>query len=401
MNYDKNTDFEDFTGGFTGGFSAGTGNSTEDFGTSPHWSDYSPEDHTRAKKKFSRFFLSLFVYLIVANVVAIAIQVGSILLLGAEEAAKLSAGPYFVWIVQVLSMYVIAFPAFYLINHGMKSVIRTKGKMKITDLLVTFLIAEGLMVVGSIVSNILTSVFTMFFGYELNNNTSDIIMSSPIWLIILVAVIIGPIVEELMFRKLLMDKLGAYGDRICIIVSAVSFGIFHGNLFQVFYAAMLGALLAYVYSKTGNVIYTIILHIAINFFGSVLPMLIMEPAERLLELSEQVTSGAEVDYAEYLRLTMIVGSYSMVQYGLAIAGIVLLISKLRNRQLFVSDRCEVLIPKERRASVIVGNVGAILFLVIIGLTFITSLMPDLSAIVPEGSGEAILKGLRLLIGGNE
>lgn len=52
--------------------------------------------------------------------------------------------------------------------------------------------------------------------------------------------IIGPIFEEILFRKILIDKTIKYGARISIIISALLFGLFHGNVNQFFYAFLMG-----------------------------------------------------------------------------------------------------------------------------------------------------------------
>ena len=332
------------------------------FGT-PRWNDFSIDDENRARKRFSRFFLGIAIFIIVANLIGIAIQLGTILIFGKEKAAEIINGEYFIWIAQVISMYLIAFPIFYLIVRSMRNTVRAKSKMRFKEFIEFFLIAEGLMTVGALIGNTLSSLYSGLFGYEISNTVNELIMTSPLWVIIPIAVIIGPIIEELMFRKLLMDKLGMYGDRVAIIVSAISFGVFYGNVFQVFYAAMLGALLAYVYSKTGNLLYSIAIHITVNLFGSVLPLIFIEPTEKFMEIYEQMLAGAEVNMSEFYSLYALVGIYAFIQYGMAIAGIVLLMKKYKSRQIFVSDRCEILIPKEKRTSVIIKNAGAITFII--------------------------------------
>ena len=366
----------------------------------PRWNDFSIDDEIRAKKRFSRFFLAIFIYLIIANASAVIIQLLLTLALGAEAASKLFSSYFFVWGSQMVCMYLLALPAFYLIVRGMRKTIRSKSKLSASEFLIYFLIGQGLMTIGSFIATILTNFYSSIFNYELSNTVSDMISDSPIWMITLVAVIIGPIVEEFIFRKLLMDKLGMYGDRIAIIVSAVAFGLFHGNLFQLFYAGLFGALLAYVYSKTGNLLYPIVLHMLTNLFGSVIALPFVKFSEELLVMSEAVLEGAEVDMLRYSRLTIAVGAYSLVQYGLAIAGIVTLIRYIRRRRFFVSDRCEVLIPKEKRISIIIGNVGAILLMIMIGLTMVLSLLPQIPVVdipaeqtTPGISGDALLSML--------
>ena len=57
---------------------------------------------------------------------------------------------------------------------------------------------------------------------------------------------------------------------------------------------------------------------------------------------------------------------------MVVAGVVLFFKN--RKRIFVSDRCEVCIPKERRGNVIFGNAGVILFLTVAGLLMIVSLL---------------------------
>ena len=88
--------------------------------------------------------------------------------------------------------------------------------------------------------------------------------------------------------------------------------------------------------------------------------------------------------------------------GMAIAGIVLLINRYKQRKIFVSDRCEILIPKEKRSSVIVKNFGVIFFIVIVAATFIIGLLPDFSEItngLPDADGDTVMSGIAALLKG--
>ena len=71
------------------------------------------------------------------------------------------------------------------------------------------------------------------------------------------------------FRKLLIDRTIKYGAGISILISALMFGLYHANLNQLIYSLLVGGFFAAVYVKTGNVIYTILLHMAANFTGSI------------------------------------------------------------------------------------------------------------------------------------
>jgi len=86
-------------------------------------------------------------------------------------------------------------------------------------------------------------------------------------------VVLAPVFEELVFRKVLVDRVLPLGEWPAILFSGIAFGLFHGNLTQFFYAALLGMILAYVYVRTGNVLYTMGIHACINCLGGVLPLL--------------------------------------------------------------------------------------------------------------------------------
>ena len=91
------------------------------------------------------------------------------------------------------------------------------------------------------------------------------------------AVLIGPVLEELAFRKVLLDRLSCYSKKYTIILSGVMFGLFHTNLFQFFYACLIGIVFAYIYTITGKIRYTIILHMSVNFLHGIVPMMIYSP----------------------------------------------------------------------------------------------------------------------------
>lgn len=82
--------------------------------------------------------------------------------------------------------------------------------------------------------------------------------------------IVGPFMEELMFRDFLLKRARIFGDRTAVVYTALMFGLMHGNLAQFLYATVIGLILGYVAVKTNSIRYTVLLHIVINTFGSVI-----------------------------------------------------------------------------------------------------------------------------------
>ena len=90
---------------------------------------------------------------------------------------------------------------------------------------------------------------------------------------VLMVVLIAPVVEELVFRKLMLDRIRNYGEKTAIVFSALCFGLFHGNLTQFLYAFTVGLFLGYVYCKTGKVRITMVMHGLLNLISTSLMLL--------------------------------------------------------------------------------------------------------------------------------
>lgn len=87
--------------------------------------------------------------------------------------------------------------------------------------------------------------------------------------------VLGPVSEELVFRGGVMRPLLRKGVRpwVAIGVSAVLFGLLHGNLAQGFFAMLLGVLFGILYYRTGSLLLSSLCHI-INNSVSVALMLV-------------------------------------------------------------------------------------------------------------------------------
>ncbi|MBO5488438.1 MAG: CPBP family intramembrane metalloprotease [Eubacterium sp.] len=89
--------------------------------------------------------------------------------------------------------------------------------------------------------------------------------TAPAWLMILAVCIVGPIAEEVMFRGMIYGCIRrSFGMWPAAIISAVLFGVYHMNLVQGIYAAVLGVVLALVYEKTQTIYGSIIFHVVFN-----------------------------------------------------------------------------------------------------------------------------------------
>ncbi len=178
-------------------------------------------------------------------------------------------------------------------------------EMNITKLIGFLCVCVFLMILGSLVGNYATKLVCLITGKNQANIVSDIVKSMKPLEIFILAVIMGPIFEELVFRKLLIDKLARYGTVLACVVSALVFGLYHGNFEQFFYAFFVGIILSYVYCVYGKIIYPIVLHIVLNAVGSFIPLTI-----GLGETSE-ITSSQTIYMYLYI-LSFLTGGFILV-----------------------------------------------------------------------------------------
>lgn len=293
-------------------------------------------DLSSEKKVFSRIGLSFFLLVVITVVFQLAI--GSVT---GQYAPHLVDEAWFIWTVSLVPLYLFAFPVFWLIIRKVPSVRIAPYHMSVGRFVLTAMMCIALMYIGNIIGTVLSALMAPDLESMMNPVQEIILGSNLVWNF-LFAVLIAPIGEEFLFRKLLIDKTARYGEGTAVLLSGLFFALFHGNFYQVFYAFLLGLMFGYIYVKTGKLRYPIILHMLINFLGA-----IIGPA--ILALND----GS-------MQNVMLIGLYGLVIIGLAIAGFVLLIVK---RKSFVMYPGECVIPKEKRFSVVGLNAGTMLFII--------------------------------------
>ena len=111
------------------------------------------------------------------------------------------------------------------------------------------------------------------------SNPVDQMLEYPLVCNLLLMCVAAPVCEEIMFRRLILDRLRPYGDAFAVVASALAFGLMHGNLSQFLYAFTLGCVFGYVALGTGRIWYTILLHALINSISALLLPLAQQRGE--------------------------------------------------------------------------------------------------------------------------
>ena len=87
-------------------------------------------------------------------------------------------------------------------------------------------------------------------------------------LLFLWAVVLAPALEELLFRGILLRRVERAAGRMpAVLISALLFGLYHGNLSQGITAAAAGLALGYAYVRTDALLVSVVMHAAANVAG--------------------------------------------------------------------------------------------------------------------------------------
>lgn len=84
--------------------------------------------------------------------------------------------------------------------------------------------------------------------------------------------VIPPIVEELLFRGMILGALRKYGDTFAVVGSALLFGMYHGNFVQMVFAFIAGLVMAQAVIRTGSLWTSIIIHFFNNSISIAMEM---------------------------------------------------------------------------------------------------------------------------------
>ena len=277
---------------------------------------------TAARRRLSRIGFAFFVFFATALLLQFFL-VSAVSVLRPEWIEA----PIFIWLQSIAPMYCVAFPLFYLILRPLPCGEADGRPMRLSDLTVLFFIAFSVMYITNLIGTAINFLTDAIFGTSSSAGATELITASPLYLTVIFAVFIGPIVEEAIFRGILLRRLLPFGDGFAILVSALLFGLFHGNFAQFFYAFAIGLIFGLIACRTGRLRYTVILHTALNFVGSI-------PSTILLRRTEELGIGS-MDEAALLenpeaRLVLILTAvYSLLLLAAVAVGLYLLARYLK------------------------------------------------------------------------
>lgn len=111
----------------------------------------------------------------------------------------------------------------------------------------------------------LVNYISMFFVENMVSSISDEVLAMPMWKMILSMGLIGPFIEEIVFRGVIFHSYKKTGRIVgSIILSSVLFGMMHLNFNQFAYGAVMGVMFCLLVEATGSVLSSFIAHALFN-----------------------------------------------------------------------------------------------------------------------------------------
>lgn len=165
--------------------------------------------------------------------------------------------------VSALIVYGCSLPLVYLLIRSLpreRSIVKTPLPAK------RFFVYALLLFSLTYVFAYLTGVLRVLFNIPTDTSALSL-ATNPLYYITLL--LLAPVLEELLFRRVLIERLLPYGEGVAIVFSALAFGLFHCSFDQILYATMAGLMLSYVYCRTRRVGCTMLLHFLLNLVSAV------------------------------------------------------------------------------------------------------------------------------------
>ena len=193
------------------------------------------------------------------------------------------------------------------------------------------------------------NLFLNLISLAINIEGQKFIVQRPIYTDIIYAICIAPILEEVVFRGVLMTNLKKYGIKTAIIISSLFFGISHYNIYMVIPAFFIGIVLACVAYKY-SLKYSVLLHVLMNIVAN-MPKIIF------------VIRGQN-------DMISLFGTISMLLFVLCIIFFIIGLKRKNYQDVFFSFK----LNNEDRENMVIFLRNNILYVLIIFVIVITSLL---------------------------
>lgn len=285
------------------------------------------EEKKQIRRQYTKTALVLIINMVIFNVISRLVLVGICMFMGggfgsdaySKGAESFSADPLLSTLFSIgtpivsESISILIGVKMLGINFKKLSTREGYGGGTVMKLMVLCL---GLQLAAGIIAMIFQLIFSIF-GLEsdtANLNATPSFLANA--LMYFYACLLGPVLEELLYRGVLLQSMRKYNERFAIFLSAAVFGLMHQNYQQFILGFLIGIPLAAITVKYGSIIPAVFTHIVVNITG-VLSLCLLQyyVPDALNDLT------AAVDFGTTGNLVIMCIGFSRI--AIAVAGLVI------------------------------------------------------------------------------
>ncbi|MBR3750820.1 MAG: CPBP family intramembrane metalloprotease [Clostridia bacterium] len=188
------------------------------------------------------------------------------------------------------------------------TVMRLRKGINFLQVLLLIGISFGLIYVANGVNSIFLGVLELTTGYVPSGSELPIDTLPQMIFAAFLYGLLPAFCEEFFFRGLVMRAFERFSAFAAIVFSALIFGIMHGNLQQVLFAAVIGVVLAVVVRQSDSIVPAMVIHFTNNFLAMVINF---------------INSGAAEEEVVMTPVDTITGGFSLVIAGMPILALLI------------------------------------------------------------------------------
>ncbi|MBK5498895.1 CPBP family intramembrane glutamic endopeptidase [Peribacillus sp. TH14] len=211
--------------------------------------------------------------------------IGSLSEMPADE-LKVKAAAY--WIV--FSFLAALTLILILMRKDMRERIDTRNQASIPTSILWAIAGVFLALIAQSLAGSIEQMLGVKSESENTQNLISLIYEVP--MVIFVTSVIGPILEEILFRKIIFGSLNKrFNFFISALISSVIFGLAHGELEHLLLYSAMGFTFAFLYAKTGRILVSMVAHIAMNTLVIILQVFYRDDIEKMLDTAQAFIGG--------------------------------------------------------------------------------------------------------------
>ncbi len=154
-------------------------------------------------------------------------------------------------------------------KYDFLTVMRLRKGVNFLQVLMLIGISFGLIYVANGINQVFMGLLEGFTGYRPSGSGLNVQTVPQAIFTAFLYGILPAFCEEFFFRGLVLRSFERFSAFAAIVLSAVIFGIMHGNLQQLLFASVIGVVFAIVVRYTDSIVPAMIMHFTNNFFAAI------------------------------------------------------------------------------------------------------------------------------------